>query len=190
MCLVDLDLVEPFYTLRPLKRKLEGEGLQVLAWETSELVGLGEAAIPLKKEITTVLSFDGDIIIDLGYGVDGRKQLNLIEGSSPEASSEQLRLIMVVNTTRPLTSSGPLIVAYLREFGAVDGLINNTHLGEETTVEIIQDGAVLVTEAARQEGIPMVATAALRPYARKIGAFDRMGNPVRPLERYMRNAFW
>src|SRR5690606_12288002 len=45
--LVDLDLVEPFYTLRPLKRRLEREGLEVLAWETSELVGLGEAAIPL-----------------------------------------------------------------------------------------------------------------------------------------------
>ena len=69
--LVDLDLVEPFYTLRPLKRRLEREGLEVLAWETSELVGLGEAAIPLKKEMTTALTFAGDVIIDLGYGVDG-----------------------------------------------------------------------------------------------------------------------
>ena len=189
--LVDLDLVEPFYTLRPLKRRLEREGLEVLAWETSELVGLGEAAIPLKKEMTTALAFAGDVIIDLGYGVDGRKLLNLIAGSfTTDKAGARLRLLMVVNTTRPLTSSVPLVISYIEEFGAVDGLINNTHLGAETTVELIQDGAVLVTEAARQVGVPVVATAALRPYARKIGAYDRLGNPVRPLDRYMLDAFW
>ncbi|NLC53978.1 MAG: ParA family protein [Firmicutes bacterium] len=191
VCLVDLDLVEPFYTLRPLKRRLEREGLEVLAWETSEVVGLGEAAIPLKKEMKTALTFAGDVIFDLGYGVDGRKLLNLISGSfTADSEGTRLRLLMVVNTTRPLTSSVPLILAYLQEFGAVDGLINNTHLGAETTVEIIQAGAVLVTEAARQAGLPVVATAALRPYARQIGAYDRMGNPVRPLDRYMADAFW
>lgn len=189
--LVDLDLVEPFYTLRPLKRRLEREGLEVLAWETSELVGLGEAAIPLKKEMKTALNFAGDVIIDVGYGVDGRKQLKLItDGFVPGADGPRLRLLMVVNTTRPLTSSVPLIVAYVQEFGAVDGLINNTHLGAETTVELIQEGAVMVTEAARRLGLPVVATAALRPYARRIGAYDRMGNPVRPLDRYMGEAFW
>ncbi|NLM37725.1 MAG: CpsD/CapB family tyrosine-protein kinase [Firmicutes bacterium] len=189
--LVDLDLVEPFYTLRPLKRRLEQEGLEVLAWETSELVGLGEAAIPLKKEIKTALDFTGDVIIDVGYGVDGRKQLNLItDGFTPAADGSRLRLLMVVNMTRPLTSSVSLILAYLGEFGPVDGLINNTHLGEETTVAVIQEGAVLVTEAARRLGLPVVATAALRPYARRIGAYDRMGNPVRPLDRYMADAFW
>lgn len=189
--LVDLDLVEPFYTLRPLKRRLEAEGLEVIGWETGELLGPGEAAVPFKKEMATALAYDGDVIIDLGYGVEGRKLLNLIEGGlTPGPGGETLRLIMVVNTTRPLTSSVPLILAYLREFGPVDGFINNTHLGEETTVELIQEGAVLVTEAARQVGRPVIATAALRPYARKIGAYDRMGNPVRPLDRYMKDAFW
>jgi hypothetical protein len=189
--LVDLDLVEPFYTLRPLKRRLAREGLEVLAWETNELVGLGEAAIPLKKEMTTALAFAGDVIIDLGYGVDGRKLLNLVAGSfATDNAGARLRLLMVVNTTRPLTSSVPLIVAYIQEFGAVDGLINNTHLGAETTVELIQEGAVLVTEAARRVGLPVGATAALRPYARQIGPYDRMGNPVRPLDRYMCDAFW
>lgn len=189
--LVDLDLVEPFYTLRPLKRRLEREGLEVLAWETSELVGLGEAAIPLKKEMTNALAFAGDVIIDLGYGVDGRKLLNLVRGCYPtDHEGPRLRLLMVVNATRPLTSSVSLIVAYIQEFGAVDGLINNTHLGAETTVELIQEGAELVTEAAYRVGLPVVATSALRPYARRIGAYDRMGNPVRPLDRYMEDAFW
>ena len=189
--LVDLDLVEPAYTLRPLKRKLETQGLEVIAWETKELVGLGEAAIPLKKEVVSALAFAGDVIIDVGYGVEGRRLLNLIEGSfAPAGKDEVLRLIMVVNAARPVTSSLPLILAYLDEFGPVDGLINNTNLGEETTVELIQEGAWLVTAAARQAGLPVLATTALRPFARKLGPADRMGNPVRPLERYMSGAFW
>jgi hypothetical protein len=97
---------------------------------------------------------------------------------------------MVVNTTRPVTSSLPLLLAYLAEFGPVDGLINNTHLGEETTVELIQEGAGLVTAAARRVGCPVVATTALRPYARQLGPVDRMANPVWPIERYMPDAFW
>jgi hypothetical protein len=189
--LVDLDLVEPFYTLRPLKPMLEEAGLEVIGWETGEVVGLGEAAIPFKKELAMALAFDGDVIVDLGYGVEGRKLLNLIEESSesdPEAG--RLRLIMVINTTQPLTSSVPLIIASLQEFGPVDGLLNNTHLGEETTEELVQDGAVLVTAVARQTGIPVIATAALGPYARNIGTDDRLGNPVRPLVRHMHTAFW
>lgn len=190
--LVDLDLVEPCYTLRPLKPKLERAGLEVIAWDTGEVVGFGEAAIPFKKEMAMALAFAGDVIVDLGYGVEGRKLLNLIEGSlrSDPGGAGTLRIIMVLNTTRPLTSSVPLIVGYLQEFGPVDGLLNNTHLGVETTEELIQGGAVMVTEAASQTGIPVIATAALWPYARKIGTCDRLGNPVRPLVRYMQDAFW
>ena len=78
----------------------------------------------------TALTFAGDVIFDLGYGVDGRKAAQLISGSfTADSEGTRLRLLMVVNTTRPLTSSVPLILAYLQEFGAVDGLINNTHLG-------------------------------------------------------------
>ncbi|MDO4542807.1 MAG: hypothetical protein Q4C00_08295, partial [Bacillota bacterium] len=37
--LVDLDLVEPVYTLRPLKAELTEAGINVIAWETQETLG-------------------------------------------------------------------------------------------------------------------------------------------------------
>lgn len=37
--LVDLDLVEPFYTLRPIKNQLEERGLEVIAMESKGLWG-------------------------------------------------------------------------------------------------------------------------------------------------------
>ena len=49
--LVDLDLVEPFYTLRPLKAKLGAMGLEVLAWKTEETMGLGDVFCKMKFPI-------------------------------------------------------------------------------------------------------------------------------------------
>jgi len=46
--LVDLDLVEPFYTLRPLQKALSRLGVEVIAWKTEETLGLGEAGTVIK----------------------------------------------------------------------------------------------------------------------------------------------
>jgi hypothetical protein len=77
--LVDLDIVEPFYTLRPLKKELESKGLTVLAWETKDTMGLGEAGNIIKPEMKWALRREGDVILDIGYGVEGAKTLNLVE---------------------------------------------------------------------------------------------------------------
>ncbi|MCL6636129.1 MAG: hypothetical protein K6T29_10275, partial [Peptococcaceae bacterium] len=78
----------------------------------------------------------------------------------------------------------------VRTLGKVDGLINNSHLGDETTMEFIQEGARIVGEAARQLGIPVVATTALEELARVIGTHDAAGHPVWPIKRYMPQTLW
>ena len=92
--LVDLDIVEPCYTLRPIKSKLESMGLHVLAWETRQTIGLGETGNILRAENRWALRREGDIILDIGYGVEGAKTLNLLEGAKEEAN---LHVIVVVN---------------------------------------------------------------------------------------------
>lgn len=185
--LVDLDIVEPCYTLRPLKKMLSSKGLAVLAWETREVGGLGETGNVLRAENRWALKRPGDIILDVGYGVEGAKTLNLLEGAKTDPD---LRVLLVLNITRPMTGSVEDILAYIRQMGRVDGIINNTHLGDETSVEIIQQGARVVTEAARRSGIPVVATTAVRELAALIGPEDCLGNPVRAIDRYMPGAFW
>lgn len=187
VCLVDLDLVEPFYTLRPIREELGNEGIEVIAWNTVEIIGLGEAGIPLKQEAVASLSFPGDVILDVGYGSHGIKALKLVEGALEPGA---LTICMVINLMRPMTSSEELIVKYVQNFGRVDGLINNTHLGEETTPGLVQDGARVVTRAAARLGIPVLATTTVADLAIMIGPADVMGNPVRPLQLWMRKAIW
>ena len=185
--LVDLDLVEPCYTLRPLKKKLAAKGIAVLAWETRQLGGLGETGNVLRAENRWALKRPGDIVLDVGYGAEGAKTLKLLEGAGTDPD---LRILLVINIARPMTESVEDILAYIKQAGRVDGLINNTHLGDETTVEIIQRGARVVAEAARRSGIPVVATTAVRELTALIGPRDGLGHPVRAIDRYMPEAFW
>ncbi|MDF9407111.1 hypothetical protein L7E55_01850 [Pelotomaculum isophthalicicum JI] len=185
--LVDLDIVEPVYTLRPIQEELKALGINVIAWKTKETVGLGEAGTTLKPGARWALRHEGDIILDIGYGVEGTRTLNLLEGAMTDPD---LQVIAVINISRPMTAGVEDIVEHVREMGRVDGLLNNTHLADETTPEVVQKGARVVAEAASYLGLPVVATAAVTSIAEEIGDVDCMGNPVRVLTRYMQKAFW
>ncbi|SDF63852.1 hypothetical protein [Sporolituus thermophilus] len=185
--LVDLDTVEPCYTIRPIKKELEAMGMDVVAWETRDTVGLGEAGNVIKGSMRWVLKRPGNIILDVGYGVHGARIFNLIEGAF---ENPYLKIIAVINMSRPFTSTVDNILDYVATLGRVDALLNNTHMAEETTVEIVQKGAQGVTEAAKRLGLPVVATSAVRAIAEQIGDYDCMGNPVRALERIMPRTFW
>lgn len=185
--LVDLDLVEPFYTLRPIKKELEDKGLDVIAWETKNTMGLGEAGTLIKPEMRWVIKRPGHIILDIGYGVEGAKKLRLVEDGQPGG---ELKVYVVINIARPITGDVENIVEFVRTLGHVDGIINNSHLGDDTDIEIIQEGARVVTEAARQLGLPVVWTTVDIRFQGQINEKDVMGNPVVYLKRYMNRTFW
>ncbi len=185
--IVDLDLVEPFYTLRPLKTMLESKGLNVIAWNTKDTFGLGEAGYVLKPEMRWALRRSGDIIFDVGYGVQGLKIFNLVENAF---DNEDLKIYAVVNISRPLTSTAEDVISYLSYFGSVDGLINNSHLGEYTDLEVIEEGMRTVTEVSRLTRIPVVATTMEKNFAPLVDNEYFMGFPVRFIERHMLQSFW
>ena len=185
--LVDLDTVEPCYTIRPIKKELEEGGIDVVAWETRDTVGLGEAGNVIKGSMRWVLKRPGDIIMDVGYGVHGAKIFNLVEGAF---ENPHLKIIAVINMSRPFTATVESILEYVAGLGRVDALLNNTHMAEETTAEIVQAGARGVAEAGRILGLSVVATSAVAEIAAEIGSTDCMGNPVRSLTRIMPRTFW
>lgn len=185
--LVDLDIVEPAYTLRPIRDKLIELGLEVVAWSTAETTGLGEAGSVIRPEMRWVLKRSGSLVLDIGYGVQGIKTLNLIEGAWKDPD---LMILAVLNLGRPLTGTYSDMLAYVRELGPIQGLINNSHLGEETTVSFIQEGARVVSEIGEILHIPVVATTADGKFKDQLGFSDGLGHPVRYLKRFMPQAFW
>lgn len=185
--LVDLDTVEPCYTIRPIKKELEAMGIEVVAWETRETMGLGEAGSVIKGSMRWALKRKGNIVLDIGYGVHGAEIFNLIEGAW---ENPFLKIIAVINMSRPFTADVESILEYVKTLGRIDALLNNTHMDEETTVDIVEKGAKGVTEAANRLGLPVICTSAVASIAEQIGSADCMGNPVRVLERLMPRTFW
>ena len=185
--IVDLDTVEPCYTLRPIKAALEAKGIDVVAWETKDTVGLGEAGSVIKGSMKWVLRKPGNIIMDIGYGVHGAQIFNLIEGAF---ENPHLKIIGVINMSRPFTLTVERTLEYVLSLGRIDALLNNTHLVDETTVEVVQKGAAGVAEAAKILNLEYVGSAAVAEIAEQIGEVDCMGAPVRKLVRLMPEAFW
>lgn len=185
--LADLDTVEPFYTLRPLKKKLEQTGLHVIAWDNSEVMGFGETGVLLKPGMRWALNNSGDVILDIGYGVQGAKVLDILEGANTHA---ELKLLCVINIGRPMTANVSDIVEYVRSVTRVDGLINNSHLGEYTDIDFINEGSGVCRSAADILGIPVVATTAEQIYQTDLGTHDANGIEVRYLTRWMPSAIW
>lgn len=185
--LADLDIVEPFYTLRPIKKKLEDMGIVVMAWESRQTMGLGEAGNIIKPELRWVLKRPGDLILDVGYGVEGAKTLNLVYGAF---DNPFLKIYAVINVSRPMTSTVADIVEYINSLGRVDGIINNTHLGDDTDVDVIQNGAKIVNEVSQELNIPVIFTTAEEHHQNILGNSDCAGNTVFYIQRFMREAFW
>lgn len=184
--LVDLDTVEPFYTLRTLQKQLLGMGINVISFAREDAFGLGETGAMLKPQARWALMNEGDIIMDIGYGVQGARTLNLVEGAY---ESEELQILAVINGTRPMTNTRERIKEYLAELGRVDAIVLNTHLGDETTAEIINEGNKLIQDVAREAGIP-IAYVAVQEELRDAIASSEYSQPIKYIKRYMPAAIW
>lgn len=184
--LVDLDTVEPFYTLRPLKKKLEGVGLNVIGFTPQDSFGLGETGAMLNPAARWALRHEGDIILDVGYGVYGAKTLNLVEGAR---DSNELRIIIVINYARPMTNSPERIKEYIEGHEKIDAIVANTHLGDETTVEVVKEGSKIIFQVARELNIPVDYVAIDESFREKFSGEDCVA-PVKYIKRYMPSAMW
>jgi hypothetical protein len=184
--LVDLDTVEPFYTLRPIKDKLQSQGLYVISLERGDAFGLGETGAMLRPAARWALRNPGDVIMDVGYGVHGAGILNLVEGAY---ESDRLQIIAVINAARPMNDSVDRIIAYIQGLGRVDGIVANTHLGRETTLEAACRGNEIVAAAAERLGVPVFGAAFERKWQAVLAAVS-LPYPVRYLDLYMPQAIW
>lgn len=183
--LVDLDTVEPFYTLRPIKEILEEKGLKVISFSRQDSFGLGETGAMLNPQARWALRLEGDVIFDVGYGVHGANTLNLVEGA---ADSKILKVLAVVNYMRPMTNSVSRIIEYINGLGKIHAIVANTHLGDDTTLELVINGNNKILEAANLLGIP-VSFAVLDEKFKEFVS-EEFPLPVKFIKRYMPAAIW
>lgn len=190
--LVDLDSVEPAYTLRPIAKELETFGIKVITQPDN--FGLGEAASYVTSAQINCLKNEGDIIIDVGYGAGGLDILDIITDIGQE---DNLCIYLVVNTAKFETSTVDNIIEYVtfseglekRPWKKFCGLISNTHFGNETTKEDIINGYYKLKAASEQIKIPIMAIGIPENLSKEFDStFD--GINIWIYKRMMPKAFW
>lgn len=188
--LVDLDTVEPAYTLRPIANDLRQMGIDVITQPDN--FGLGEAASYVTPAQVNFLSNDGDIIVDVGYGAGGLDILDIVNNIDKETN---LQAYLVVNTAKFETSTVDNIIEYVDFAGGSErkydfsGMISNTHFGDETTKEDVINGYNKLKTASQKVNIPIRAIGIDKKLAQDFGlTYD--GVEVWTYKRMMPKAFW
>lgn len=176
--LADLDIVNPYFRSRERRPLLEEAGVRLI----SSSQACSDADVPaLPAELLTILENRGIRgVLDIGGDPVGARVLARFH---PKLIQEDYQLIYVLNANRPEVRDPDSAAAYLRGIEATTGLtctgiVNNTHLCQETTEAEIRKGAVLAAAVSRETGIPVLCHVAEERFAANLSDLPEMVFPI------------
>ena len=179
----DLDIVNPYFRSRERRDLLQEAGIRLI----SSSQACSDADVPaLPAELLTILE-NRDItgVLDIGGDPVGARVLARF---NDKIITEDYQLIYVLNANRPEVRTPEAAIAYLRGIEATTsltctGIVNNTHLCGETTVEEIRKGARLAETVSRETGIPVLCHVAEARFAPEL---SDLSEPVFPISIQMK----
>ncbi|MBR5528304.1 MAG: hypothetical protein IKV97_04810 [Clostridia bacterium] len=157
--LSDLDIVNPYFRSKDSEKILSDAGIRFISSEYAnsnvDVPALPPEAyaVTADKESFAVVDVGGD---DRGALALGRYVPSIIEENNYE-------MLFVVNKFRPLTkdAAGALEVMREIEYAAklnFTGIVNNSNIGDETTVQDILSSVSYAEEISRITGLPVKMT--------------------------------
>ena len=155
----DLDIVNPYFRTKDSLEDFKARGIELICSEYAN-TNVDIPALPANmyrltanKDITAVIDVGGD---DRGAYALGR----LV----PEIKQENnFGMLMVINGYRPLTPDAESTIEVMHEIEQAcglkfTGLVNNSNIGEETTVQNGLNSMVYANEVSKVSGLPVVMT--------------------------------
>lgn len=182
--IVDLDIVNPYFRSREMEPMFIEKGIRVIS---SNIKGSAGDLPALSPEIYTPLQDKTyEAVIDMGGDKAGATTLGRFYD---RIDKDECDMFFVLNANRPLTNNKDSAIRYLRsiEQGSrqkVTGLINNTHLCGDTTVEDIMKGQELCLLVSKELGLP------IKYVVTHINLLNKLPNNIQgelfPIEVYMK----
>ncbi|MCL1913640.1 MAG: ATP-binding protein [Eubacteriaceae bacterium] len=163
--LVDMDIINPYFRSRELYGPLERAGVKLIA----DSFGQAQYSIDLPALPSSIYGLVSktkeNIVFDVGGDPSGARVLGRYANLIKERDSYDM--YMVVNANRPLTMEAGQVVRLIGQIEEtsclkINGLVNNTHMLRETTVEDMLKGRELCVEVGHALSIPLVFNVCLR----------------------------
>ncbi|WP_297405853.1 hypothetical protein [uncultured Cetobacterium sp.] len=160
----DLDIVNPYFRNNLLVEKFKENGIKFI----SGTVDGQNADLPSLPNIN--IQNDEKVIIDLGGDSVGAKVLKSY--SQNKFKDKNIELVIVINCNRFETKDELGVVKYIQNIQDVlkmkiTGLISNTHLLKETTVNDILKGYEIVKKIEEKYEIPILAVTYPKDYVKE-----------------------
>lgn len=154
--LVDLDVVNPYFRSSDYRGILKESGVRLIA---PVFAGTTLDTPTLPPDIRSIFSLGaGRVFIDAGGDDAGATALGGLSAGLAEAGYE---LVYVINRYRVLSQTPGECAELLREIEAASrlratGIVNNSHLGVETTMEDVKAALPFAQATAQAIGLPLL----------------------------------
>ena len=156
---VDLDIVNPYFRTADFRQLFEENGIRLIA---PDFANTNLDVPSLQFDLEQLAASEDCLIIDVGGDDAGATAL----GRYAEALSVyagDIDMLYVINQRRYLTSSADEVIELMHEIETAarmkhTAIVNNTNLGNETTLEIVADSAEFASETAEKAGLPLIFT--------------------------------
>jgi len=182
--IVDLDLVNPYFRSREVIEEMEALGIRVIVPRGGRFYA--DLPILLPEVRGAVEKSDGIVVLDVGGDAQGARALGSISTAFP---ANRYDMWMVLNSRRPQTADVEAAVKTMARIETVaklnfTGLIANSHMIDETDLEVLREGYRLAREVGDAAKLPLVFLSARRDILEPAN-LDEFDCPVLPLTRSM-----
>jgi len=161
LTLIDLDLINPYFRSSEAALELEAKGVRLLGPVFARTTLDTPSLAPGIDDALREASAAHPVVIDVGGDPDGARALARF---APIINSLPYRMLYLANFKRPEVADPQSALAVLRLIEEkshikVTGLIGNTHLKQESTVEDIMSGLDGLQALAELASLPVLGIA-------------------------------
>ena len=182
--IVDLDVVNPYFRCREAREEMERAGIDVI-YPKGEFHA-ADLPIVLPEVKGAIDGNEGYVIFDVGGDDLGARVLGSL---ADVISNRSYSMFQVINTRRPFTRTVNGCLKMKEEIESasrlrITGLVANTHLIDQTDLDVVKEGLDTAREVADQAGLTLEFVAINRELLPEFGD-GSAGYPVLSVERMM-----
>lgn len=158
--IADLDIVNPYFRTKDSADELEKAGIRLIS---SEYANTNVDLPALPQDMYSITDDRSEFAV-LDIGGDDRGAYALGRYADAILNENDYEMLFVVNCFRPLTRTVEDTLQVMREIETAcsmkfTAIVNNSNLGEETTVEDVLNSVSYATEISKATGLPIKMTA-------------------------------
>lgn len=185
--IADLDIVNPYFRTKDSEEILNKHGIRLIS---SPYANSNVDTPALPAEAYSVIH-DESVYSVIDVGGDDRGALALGRYMPDILKQDNFEMVFVINEYRYLTSNPTDTIGIMREIEASAGalftsVVNNSNLGEETTVDDVLLSADYAEKVSEMSGLPIKMTTVKSELYPSLQ--ERMDN-LFPIELYVRQSW-